>query len=180
VVPVVGEYRFRTAVPSCVEETWEEMVRVEEVQLAAMYAPGDGAPVASSTRTTMYAAVPRVTFNVEVESEAEEGVADTFRGSCTTRSGFEPREMVAVTCVVPAAADDETVTPTAARPDEPVTTLAEESVTPLGADNATVCPATGVSAASVTVRLNVPDVPCANVGEEASTRDASWVTESGV
>ena len=124
----------------------------------------------------MYDGVPRVTFTVEVERVAEAGVEVTFNGSWTTRSVFEPRVIVAVICTVPAEADPETVTPTAARPDEPVFTLAEESVTPLGADSVTVWFATGASAASVTVTLNVPAVPCEKVGEEASTREASCVT----
>jgi hypothetical protein len=156
------------------------MVSVEDVQVAAMYAPGDGDPVESSTWTTMYEGVPRVTFTVEVERDAEAGMEETFSGSWTTRSAFEPRVIVAVICTVPAEADPETVTPTAARPDEPVFTLAEESVTPLGADSETVWFATGASAASVTVMLNVPAVPCEKVGEEESTRAASCVTDNDV
>jgi hypothetical protein len=154
------------------------MVSVAEEQLAAMYAPCDGDPVESSTRTTTYDGVPRETFTLADESDAEAGVEDTFSGSCTTRSGFEPRVTVAVIWIVPAAAEDDTVTPTAARPDEPVFTLASERVTPLGAERETVWAETGWSPASVTVMLNVPDVPCANVGEDERTRDGSCDTES--
>jgi hypothetical protein len=119
-----------------------------------------------------------VTLTLADESAAEAGVEDTFSGSCTTRSAVEPRVTVAVIWIVPAAAEDDTVTPTAARPDEPVFTLASESVTPLGAESETVWPDTGWRPASVTVMLNVPDVPCANVGEDERTRAGSCVTES--